>query len=489
MRFFSYCLFLFGNLIIAQTIPCFSFDENEFVVSGNATIINEDTVRLTEAIGNQAGFIWSQNLVNFEQNFNLEAELFLGNQDFGADGIAFVIQPISNDEGSLGGGIGYAGISPSIAIEFDTWWNSGADPIQDDHVALIANGLPWDLSAHSAYVPYVGVNNLEDGQWHPISIIWEADEKILNLNLDNELIFSSTLDIPNLFFNGDPNLYWGFTAATGGANNLQQVKILEFCSLDSNCNTVPPTANSPQFFCESVNLENIQTSGQNIKFYSDQTGETQLDLSFEIFESSSIYITQTIEDCESQDLVEIEIIIENPIIHSDNFEIVYCESNNPEVNLFDASELFLSSNFSGFFNSQNDAETIENVISTPNSFNITLENQIIFARIENDICYEIYQIILIPENCDIIIPNGISPNGDGFNDLFEIQNLYGVHLNHTLKIFNRYGVCVFNGDNNLKWDGTSDDGDLVPVGTYFYVLNLNNDEEKSVFTGWVYCNY
>ena len=51
---------------------------------------------------------------------NLEAELFLGNQDFGADGIAFVIQPISNDEGSLGGGIGYAGISPSIAIEFDT---------------------------------------------------------------------------------------------------------------------------------------------------------------------------------------------------------------------------------------------------------------------------------------------------------------------------------------------------------------------------------
>jgi gliding motility-associated-like protein len=129
------------------------------------------------------------------------------------------------------------------------------------------------------------------------------------------------------------------------------------------------------------------------------------------------------------------------------------------------------------------------VISTPNSFNITLENQIIFARIENDICYEIYQIILIPENCDIIIPDGISPNGDGFNDLFEIQNLYGVHLNHTLKIFNRYGVCVFNGDNNLKWDGTSDDGDLVPVGTYFYVLNLNNDEEKSVFTGWVYCNY
>ena len=173
MRSFFLLLLFITCYTTAQTTPCFTFNENEFVISGNATLINDDTIRLTEAIGNQAGFVWSQNLVNFEQDFNLEAELYLGSEDYGADGIAFVIQAISNNEGTLGGGIGYAGISPSLAIEFDTWWNSGNDPTQDDHVALIANGEPWVLSAHTAYIPYVSVNNLEDGQWHPILITWD----------------------------------------------------------------------------------------------------------------------------------------------------------------------------------------------------------------------------------------------------------------------------------------------------------------------------
>ena len=250
MRLIILTLLLISSIAKAQTTPCFTFEEGEFVVSGNATVINDDTVRLTEAVNNQAGFVWSQSLVNFDLYFSLEAELYLGTQDGGADGIAFVIQAISNDEGTLGGGIGYSGISPSLAIEFDTWWNSGNDPIQDDHVALIANGQPWVMSAHSEYTPYVGVSNLEDGLWHPIIITWDGTDKLLSLTLDGVLIFTQTIDISTLFFGGDPNLYWGFTAATGGANNLQQVRILEFCSIDSSCNTPPPTADSPQTFCE-----------------------------------------------------------------------------------------------------------------------------------------------------------------------------------------------------------------------------------------------
>ena len=36
--------------------------------------------------------------------------------------------------------------------------------------------------------------------------------------------------------------------------------------------------------------------------------------------------------------------------------------------------------------------------------------------------------------------------------------------------------------------GTPKKAALVPVGTYFYVLELNNDTNER-FTGWVYCNY
>ena len=377
----SSILLLFATFYaFAQTTPCFTFEEDEFSISGDALIINDDTVRLTQAQNWQSGFIWSQNLINFDLDFSLEVELYFGTQDSnGADGIAFVIQPLSNDEGSNGGGIGYEGISPSLAIEFDTWWN-GHDPTQEDHVALIANGQTFSTAEHSAYTPYIPVENLEDGQWHPIQITWDKTDKILALTLDNVAMFSVSIDIPALFFDENPNLYWGFTAATGGANNLHQVKILEYCSVDSSCNTPPPTADSPQTFCASTTLDQLQINGANIRFYAEESGDTLLNDDIVLIEDTTVYVTQTIDDCESQDLVAVEILIENPTIYSDSIEIEYCTGYNT-VSLYGNEVLFLSPNFSGFFNTQFDLENLINSIDDPNHFVITTENQMVYARL------------------------------------------------------------------------------------------------------------
>ncbi|MDB2493216.1 gliding motility-associated C-terminal domain-containing protein [Flavobacteriaceae bacterium] len=92
-------------------------------------------------------------------------------------------------------------------------------------------------------------------------------------------------------------------------------------------------------------------------------------------------------------------------------------------------------------------------------------------------------------NCSPNIPDGFSPNGDGFNDYFNIQNLYDVFIEHKLKIFNRFGTLIFEGDNSNKWEGTVHNSNkIVPVGTYFYLLELNNTNNNR-FTGWVYINY
>jgi gliding motility-associated-like protein len=77
------------------------------------------------------------------------------------------------------------------------------------------------------------------------------------------------------------------------------------------------------------------------------------------------------------------------------------------------------------------------------------------------------------------IPRGISPDGNLENDEFDLTYLDVKHL----KIFNRYGLEVYDkADYKNEWHGQSSKGDL-PTGTYFYVITLS--EGKQV-TGWVY---
>ncbi|PZR23065.1 MAG: hypothetical protein DI539_03845 [Flavobacterium psychrophilum] len=83
------------------------------------------------------------------------------------------------------------------------------------------------------------------------------------------------------------------------------------------------------------------------------------------------------------------------------------------------------------------------------------------------------------DNTSCIIPKGVSPNGDGLNDTFDLSNLDVIEL----KIFNRYGLKVYEAHNYLnEWHGQSDKGTL-PTATYYYIITLS--EGKQV-TGWVY---
>jgi gliding motility-associated-like protein len=117
----------------------------------------------------------------------------------------------------------------------------------------------------------------------------------------------------------------------------------------------------------------------------------------------------------------------------------------------------------------------------------------IYFRLDADPCYEIFSVNLEVTNCEPTIPEGFSPNEDGYNDWFNIDGLYDIYLQHELLIFNRLGALIFKGDNDLKWDGKANygslkGGNLLPVGTYFYVLHLNVPNSKPR-SGWVYMNY
>jgi len=86
----------------------------------------------------------------------------------------------------------------------------------------------------------------------------------------------------------------------------------------------------------------------------------------------------------------------------------------------------------------------------------------------------------------LTIYNEFSPNDDGINDTFEIDCIQN-YKDNALSVFNRWGTTVYqkiNYDNS--WDGISNTGKELPVGTYYYVLKLNDGSKDK--TGWLFIN-
>ncbi len=77
--------------------------------------------------------------------------------------------------------------------------------------------------------------------------------------------------------------------------------------------------------------------------------------------------------------------------------------------------------------------------------------------------------------CDIIVPNVFTPNGDGQNDRFEIEGI--LSTTNTVKVFNRWGQLVFETNNyRNNWGAVG-----IPEGTYFYEVIVDRHDEP--YTG------
>ncbi|MCA0132085.1 T9SS type B sorting domain-containing protein [Winogradskyella alexanderae] len=163
-------------------------------------------------------------------------------------------------------------------------------------------------------------------------------------------------------------------------------------------------------------------------------------------------------------------------------------------NLLDAMlSLNINETDISFHRSIEDLENNSNEILIPTAYTNLSQPETIYARVANPPCYDIFEFTLVVENCPPVVPSGFSPNNDNANDWFNIQGLYNIFTDHELLIYNRYGDLIFKGNNDKLWDGKVNkginaNGNVVPVGTYFYVLNLNDPNYKPI-VGWVYVNY
>ena len=196
---------------------------SQYILNGAAQKNSCNCYTITPAEFHQSGSVWNSNKISLNNSFDFWFNVNLGCNDAGADGIVFILQPISTSVGSTGEGMGFAGVSPSIGIALDTYQNQNLNDPSFDHISIQSNGLTnhtTDLAGPIAISATSG--NVEDCAWHKLRISWDAGSKFLRTYFDGVLRVEKQVDLVTSIFNNDPNVYWGFTGATGGSVNLQQ---------------------------------------------------------------------------------------------------------------------------------------------------------------------------------------------------------------------------------------------------------------------------
>ena len=218
-----------GQVSVSVTDPVVA----AFATNGSASVEGATgEYTLTTATPFQAGSVMSTTRIDVRQSFTLAFDLYLGADDAGADGIAFLLHDDPAGAatiGTSGGGFGAGGVTRGLGIEFDTWDNTaeagpGLGDIPADHTLFY--GLDGFFRTAA-----VGLANLEDGAWHEIAVSWEAATGTLSYTVDGATAGSlAGIDLAGTFLGGSPYAYFGLTGATGGASNLQEVR---FTSIDA----------------------------------------------------------------------------------------------------------------------------------------------------------------------------------------------------------------------------------------------------------------
>ena len=209
----------------ATTITYNDFSSTSgLTLNGNAAQVG-NVLRVTPSTFGQAGSVFSTNPISLAANvsFSTAFQFRFTNpggshdgQGLGADGLTFIVQTNANNVGGAGGGIGYAGVTNSVGIEFDTWNNGAGDGGSSNHVGINVGG-----SVNSLALAQVTANDMNNGAIWYAWVDYNGVTDLLEVYLSeanlrpSSAILSLTRDLASDL--GTTNAFVGFSSGTGAA--------------------------------------------------------------------------------------------------------------------------------------------------------------------------------------------------------------------------------------------------------------------------------
>jgi len=271
---------------------------------------------------------------------------------------------------------------------------------------------------------------------------------------------------------------------SAGSFNIGDLDLGEDILLDSgnaNCE-------GDEIMLDAGGLPNNST----ISWYMDGNlieGESNVNLAVTetAFYSANIIINDT--DCTFTDEILVEFFPVPDLVAVDD-NIIKCvnESHIIEVEVTNANEL----NSLTYYWSLDGLDIQVGPESTYNLDDINGESGEFTVSVFDDItsCWSstTIQVDLYQNSYCVDQPQGLSPNGDGINDCLILDHLEDREDIQKAEVFNRYGVKVYELNEYVdQWCGTDQEGEILPVGTYFYIIYFNSNKEP--ITSWIYLNY
>ena len=212
-------------------------------------------LRVTPSTGGQSGAGYSTTPITLGAGATFSTTFQFQFTDTGgidpADGITFVLAANPSGLGIGGGGIGYQGVPNSVAIEFDTYNNGGAD-VSSNHVAIDVNGVltntatanPYGVATCEFPSSYLSLGCMSNGDIWTAVISYNGTNLTVSVrdaaNAAQTVINSFPINIAASL--GTLNAFVGFTGGTGAGFEKQDILNLQ---LANDTSLGPPTIPEP----------------------------------------------------------------------------------------------------------------------------------------------------------------------------------------------------------------------------------------------------
>ncbi len=294
-----------------------------------------------------------------------------------------------------------------------------------------------------------------------MAVITDAD--IDNGSTDNCSIQSYSLDISSFNCNdlGTNTVILAATDVNGNVNSASAVVTV----LD----TITPVITCPVAFSDcgpEITIPDVITTDNCITTLTLTSGIAS-NQTFPVGLTTNTYVVEDITGNSATCSVDITRYPQPVVTVREDTTVFYEQS----VTLYSTSEFVVEWDWTPVM-FLNDASSNQPICTPQHTSNYTLVGK------SADGCYSDPKTVAITMNeaGAVLVPNTFSPNGDGYNDYFEIAGI-SFHPDMRITIFNRNGEILFQEtgyENN--WDGTAN-GKLLPVATYYFILDQGNGKD------------